>query len=116
MKKKGFFLFLCMIFVGSIVYGQQRHLIPFKTEQVSIIKDSNFRLTTLSTANNIFTTAKSLTTQAFLTIIQPDYYTKQLGFFCKKEWQLEKAVKVPFKFRVGTVQYCDWMEGKIKYR
>ena len=47
-----------------------------------------------------------------VSMISADHYTQNFGFFCKKELQFEKATKVPFKFRVGTVQYCDWMEGK----
>lgn len=45
-------------------------------------------------------------------VINPDYYIQNFGFFCKKELQFEKVTKVPFKFRLGSVQYCDWMEGK----
>ena len=45
-------------------------------------------------------------------VISPDYYTQNFGFFCKKELQFEKVTKVPFKFRLGSVQYCDRMEGK----
>ena len=45
-------------------------------------------------------------------VINANYYTQNFGFFCKKELQFEKATKVPFKFRLGSVQYCDWMEGK----
>ena len=45
-------------------------------------------------------------------VISANHYTQGFGFFCKKELQFEKATKVPFKFRLGTVQYCDWMEGK----
>ncbi len=45
-------------------------------------------------------------------VINADYYTQNFGFFCKKELQFEKVAKVPFKFRLGSVQYCDWMEGK----
>jgi hypothetical protein len=26
--------------------------------------------------------------------------------------QLEKITKIPFKLRLGSVQQCDWMEGK----
>ncbi|MEO8769772.1 MAG: hypothetical protein ABI402_06800 [Ferruginibacter sp.] len=49
----------------------------------------------------------------FLTgIIPSNFSTTQLGFFCKKEWKFESATKLPFKFRLGNVQYCDWLEGK----
>ena len=44
--------------------------------------------------------------------INSNYNTLGWGFFCKKEWQLEKAVKIPFKFRLGSVEICDRMEGK----
>lgn len=45
-------------------------------------------------------------------IISSNFYTQKFGFFCKKEFQLEKITKIPFKFRLGSVQQCDWMEGK----
>ncbi len=45
-------------------------------------------------------------------VISSDHYAQSFGFFCKKELQFEKATKVPFKFRLGSVPYCDWMEGK----
>lgn len=47
-------------------------------------------------------------------IISADYYTKNLAFFCKKEFQLEKATKIPFRFRLGSVDYVDHLEGKTK--
>jgi hypothetical protein len=49
-------------------------------------------------------------------IIPANYYSKNLAFFCKKELQLEKITKVPFRFRLGSVDYVDHLEGKkIKY-
>jgi hypothetical protein len=47
-----------------------------------------------------------------INIIAPNYYTQNFGFFCKKELQLQKATKVPFVFRLGSVEMCDRMEGK----
>lgn len=48
--------------------------------------------------------------------IPSSYYTNSLSFFCKKELQLEKAVKFPVKMRLGNVTYTDKMEGKITAR
>ena len=47
-----------------------------------------------------------------VSVLSADHYTQNFGFFCKKELQFEKATKVLFKFRLGSIQYCDWMEGK----
>jgi hypothetical protein len=44
--------------------------------------------------------------------IPGNFYAKQLPFFCNKELQVQKAVGIPIKFRVGSVEYCDKLEGK----
>lgn len=37
---------------------------------------------------------------------------EDLAFFCKIEVQLERATKIPIKFRLGEVQQVERMEGK----
>lgn len=44
-----------------------------------------------------------------------NFYASNLGFFCRKELQVQKAVKLPVFFRLGTLEYCNRLEGKLPY-
>ena len=39
-------------------------------------------------------------------------YYLQSGYFCKREWELEKAVHIPLRFRLGSLADCNMLEGK----
>lgn len=47
-----------------------------------------------------------------LRTLAADFYSSNLPFFCKKELQIQKIIKVPFKFRIGSVEEVDRLEGK----
>jgi hypothetical protein len=48
--------------------------------------------------------------------VASDHYIQGLGFVCKKEWAIEKSTGVPFRFRLGSLEYTDRLEGKTKNR
>ena len=47
-----------------------------------------------------------------LPVLPADYYATHLPFFCSTELKLQKALKFPVKFRLGSVEACDKLEGK----
>lgn len=46
------------------------------------------------------------------TVIPMNFYTQHFGVMCKQELAIEKATKIPFRFRLGSVQQCNYLEGK----
>lgn len=45
-----------------------------------------------------------------VTTINNNYYTQRFGFFCKRELLMEKATGVAFRFRLGSLDYCNKIE------
>ncbi len=97
MKNAAFFIF-CMIFVLPAAFCQ-------KADSSRLLKISSTAFDPaalrIAAANNSFTQP-----------VPANFYTSNFGFFCRKELQMEKSLKVPLKIRVGTVQQVDAYEGK----
>lgn len=98
MKSKFITLLSCTFFVSSAVFSQAK--IPFASEK------SFFKITTADTV-----TANKISISPYM-LVSPSFYSNNLAFFCRQELKFEKVTKIPFKFRLGSVQQVDYLEGK----
>lgn len=48
--------------------------------------------------------------------INGDFYVQHIGFVCKEEWKFEKTTHIPFRFRLGSLENCNFLEGKNNFR
>ena len=92
-----FIYLLCSCSLVSYVSGQepsapQAKAIFYKTYTATPLKDHK----------------KVLPVQS----VPPAFYACNLAFFCRQEIKFEKATKIPLKFRLGSVQQVDFLEGK----
>jgi hypothetical protein len=47
-----------------------------------------------------------------LKVLPQNFYIQQLGFFCKKEAQVQKLTTLPLFIRLGSKDYVDYLEKK----
>ena len=96
------------LFVSVATFAQHPMLQQIPSRQAIIFNSLPFSVKATPIDSSVNT--KNLC--APVTVIPLDYYTKTLGFFCRKEIQIEKTIRFPLKLRLGSVAYTDKMEGK----
>jgi len=47
-----------------------------------------------------------------LKLLPQNFYSRQPGFFCKKEVQLQRITSLPLFIRLGSKEYVDYLEKK----
>ncbi|UYQ92899.1 hypothetical protein MKQ68_22725 [Chitinophaga horti] len=48
----------------------------------------------------------------YFSISPASSYQSHFGFFCKQEWMLEKRTNIPIRFRLGSLEHTNRLEGK----
>jgi len=101
---------LINLFVCAAAFSQQG-LESFKQEKQVF----GIETTDTSSASRLLFASPYPPTQLLrspVKILPKETYYNSIGFFCKKELQLEKATKLPLRIRLGSVAYTDKIEGK----
>ena len=106
--KKAKFLFFCMIFVMNCLSAQ-----TLLQKRISIL---DFKKPVNPFPISFSSNFKSFNLPDLKPFLSPNYYSTHLSFFCKEEIKMAKVAKMQIKFRLGSVEDCDRMEGKQKYR
>ena len=116
------FLFV-LFWLSAIIDINAQSYTPIEGKSIMSLRYEEPHQNTVSLKTKAFT--RSLLTPFFLEENSFESFTKpmaipsaykydELGMFCKWEVQMEKAAKIPVKFRLGEVQYVERMEGKLK--
>ncbi len=101
---------LINLFVCTSALCQDSLQSPAKEKQILFVDTRDTSFVKQSLLPGVHAAAQQLRT--LIQILPQQFYYNSIGFFCKKELQLEKSVKLPLKIRLGSVGYTDKMEGK----
>jgi hypothetical protein len=82
--------------------------IDFKVQNDFLLKNKSIPF---DSVHLIFPSASRMATSSKQTI-SPDFATCKYGFFCRQELKIEKATKFPIRIRLGSLQQCNYYEGK----
>lgn len=44
--------------------------------------------------------------------LSPSYTVSNFAFFCRQEWIWEKKTRIPLRFRLGSLEQANRLEGK----
>ena len=112
------FLVVCLLMFYGEIFSQK---IPHKGMSFPGIMSIPKTLKTFTSQLGTFVFLKyedctGFTRHQLLNLPTPDFYNNHLGIICKKEWQLEKITLVPFRFRLGSLEYVNYLEQKPNAR
>jgi hypothetical protein len=99
-------LLVIFFILTTSLYGQ--NTIGFPPQNHFLLKNKSFFTDSIPFVFSSVFNIKSYNKQT----ISSDFAICNYGFFCKQELKIEKATKLPLRIRIGSLQQCNYYEGK----
>jgi hypothetical protein len=117
-QRKKTFLVVCFSILGSSLWAQIAPVGVLKNSglTVGLPSTKNISLLKPEGAGKVVSVAAAPVIMSQMINGGPlygsGYYIGNLGFFCKKELEIEKTTHLPLRLRLGSLQEVNRLEGK----
>ena len=114
-QRLSFFLVVFLIMFQGIIFGQINR-IATKNNSAYLCIDPVKKFSGYQPGFSIDPLASTFVNvyprKFLLNVTSASFYINNLGFFCKKELQFDKITTVPIRFRLGSLDYVNYLEQK----
>jgi hypothetical protein len=100
------------IFKKDIPFFFGKYTSDFRQNNVKLSDSLKASIIKSAIYNSASLPFKPLSNSLLVKDLQKNSFPQRLSFFCRKEWQFEKATSVPLRIRLGSLEYTDYLEQK----